>query len=61
MDDKSTGKKSGRIKLYKFSNRYLKYAFILAAHYARKSDLEFLKNKHGMQNPGVYREPVHVR
>jgi transposase len=35
IDDESAGKRSGRIKLNKFSNRYLKYAFILAAHHAR--------------------------
>ena len=35
VEQDSDGKLKGKIKLNKFSNRYLKYAFVLAAHNAR--------------------------
>jgi len=49
--DESAGKK-GRIKLNPYSNRYLKYAFVYAAHHARrhpkfKKKYDADKKKHG--------------
>lgn len=35
VEQNSDGKKKGKIKLNQFSNRYLKYAFVQAAHNAR--------------------------